>query len=67
MEGFSSEEQQQFERDTDFLEERARQIDNEIEQEVARIQQRYADPQPRLFPVTVTYLVPERLAPHFPS
>ncbi len=61
MEGFSSEEQQQFERDIAFLEERARQIDHEIEQEVARIQQRYADPQPRLFPVTVTYLIPERL------
>ena len=61
LEGFSSEEQQQFARDLQFLELRARQIDEEIEQEVARIAQRFAGPQPRLFPVTVTYLVPERL------
>jgi hypothetical protein len=60
--GFSSEERQQFERDLSALEQRMQQIDEEIIQEVARIQQRFADPQPRLFPVTVTYLVPERLA-----
>ena len=60
--GFSTEERQQFERDLSALEQRVQQIDEEIAQEVARIQQRFADPQPRLFPVTVTYLVPERLA-----
>ncbi len=59
--GFSSEERQQFERNRSALEARARQIETEIEQEAARIRQRFADPQPRLFPVAVTYLVPERL------
>ena len=62
LEGFSLDERQQFERNMSALEERARQIDNEIAQETARIQRRFADPQPRLFPVTVTYLVPDTLA-----
>jgi SNF2 family DNA or RNA helicase len=60
--GFSGDERRQYERDLDALEIRANQIDGEIEQEVERIQQRFAKPQPRLFPVAVTYLVPERLA-----
>ncbi len=60
--GFSQEEHQQYERDLSALEERASQIDSEIEQEIARIQRRFANPQPRLFPVAVTYLVPENLA-----
>ncbi len=60
--GFSQDERQQYERDLDALEERANQIDDEIRQEVERIQRRFADPQPRLFPVAITYLVPERLA-----
>ncbi len=60
--GFSSEERQQFDRDLSLLERRVEQIDGEIAQEVARIEQRFASPQPRLFPAAVTYLVPERLA-----
>ncbi len=60
--GFSTEERQQFDRNISALEERIKQIDTEIEQETRRIQQRFADPQPRLFPVAVTYLVPERFA-----
>jgi SNF2 family DNA or RNA helicase len=60
--GFSTEERQQFERDIAALEARAKQIDIEIAEETARIQRRFANPQPRLFPVAVTYLVPERLA-----
>jgi len=60
--GFSTEEHQQFERNMSALAERAEQIDAEIEQERAAIQRRFADPQPRLFPVAVTYLVPEHLA-----
>ena len=60
--GFSQDERQQYERDLDALEERASQIDDEIRQEVERIQKRFADPQPRLFPVAITYLVPERIA-----
>ena len=31
-----------------------------VESETAQIRARYADPQPRLFPVAVTFLVPER-------
>ena len=61
LEGFSGEEQQQFARDLDFLRLRAQQIDEEMEQETARIAARFSDPQPRLFPVAVTYLVPKGL------
>jgi hypothetical protein len=60
--GFSTAEQEQFERNMTALAERAEQIDAEIEQERANIRRRFADPQPRLFPVAVTYLVPERMA-----
>ncbi|GAC1365898.1 MAG: DISARM system SNF2-like helicase DrmD [Ktedonobacteraceae bacterium] len=60
--GFSADERLQFERNMSALQERARQIDTEIAEETARIQQRFANPQPRLFPVTVTYLVPASLA-----
>ncbi len=59
--GFSTAEREQFERNMSTLEERVEQIDAEIEQERAAIRKRYADPQPRLFPVAVTYLVPEHL------
>ncbi len=38
-----------------------RAIPEEIEQETAAIRARFADPQPRMFPVAVTYLVPEKL------
>ena len=51
-----------FERDIAALEARAKQIDLEIAEETARIERRFANPQPRLFPVAVIYLVPERLA-----
>ncbi len=60
--GFSTAEREQFERNLSALESRAGRIDGEIAREQAAIRQRYADPQPRLFPVAVTYLVPERLA-----
>jgi len=60
--GFSTDERQQFEYNMSALQERTRQIDTEIVEETARIQRRFANPQPRLFPVTVTYLVPETLA-----
>ncbi len=60
--GFSTTEQEQFERNMSALTERAKQIDTEIEKERAHIRKRFADPQPRLFPVAVTYLIPERMA-----
>jgi hypothetical protein len=39
-----------------------KEIPSEIERETAAIKARYADPQPRMFPVAVTFLVPERCA-----
>ncbi|GHO56053.1 helicase SNF2 family protein [Ktedonobacter robiniae] len=60
--GFSAEEHQQLRRDISALEAREKQIDDEIRQETERIQQRFADPQPRVFPVAITYLVPAHLA-----
>jgi hypothetical protein len=41
---------------------RLKEIPAEIERETAAIQARYANPQARLFPVAVTFLVPEKLA-----
>ncbi|HEU5380041.1 MAG TPA: DISARM system SNF2-like helicase DrmD [Ktedonobacteraceae bacterium] len=61
LDGFSSDERQQIRHDLAALKARAEQIDAEIEQEVQRIQQRFAQPDARLFPVAVTYIVPERL------
>ena len=59
--GFSTAEREQFERNMSALQQRLEAIDGEIEQERAAIGKRYADPQPRLFPVAVTYLIPEHL------
>ncbi|MBI3966543.1 MAG: DEAD/DEAH box helicase family protein [Chloroflexi bacterium] len=59
---FSDPEREQFERNADSLRARAEQIPAEIEREAAAIRARYAAPQTRLFPVAVTFLVPERLA-----
>lgn len=59
--GFSTEERLQVERNLTALQTRAQEIDAEIIEETQRIARRFADPQPRLFPVAVTYLVPERL------
>jgi len=41
---------------------RVQEIPDEIQRETAAIKSRFADPQPRMFPVAVTFLVPERLA-----
>jgi hypothetical protein len=59
---FSDPEREQFERNVDALRARVKQIPEEIEKETSAIRARFADPQPRLFPVAVTYLVPEKLA-----
>jgi hypothetical protein len=55
-------EQEQLARNRNSLQHRLEQIPAEITQEAAAIRARYADPTPRLFPVAVTYLVPEKLA-----
>lgn len=59
---FNEAERDQYRRDVDALRLRLRQIPVELAQEQAGILRRYADPQPRLFPVAVTFLVPERMA-----
>ena len=59
---FNSVEREQFERNVHSLEARVRAIPAEIEKETAAIRERFSNPQPRLFPVAVTYLVPAKLA-----
>jgi SNF2 family DNA or RNA helicase len=60
--GLAPAEREQFERNVDSLRARIRAIPGEIEHEIEAIKARFADPQPRMFPVAVTYLVPEILA-----
>ena len=60
LELFSDPEREQFERNKDFLRDRVKQIPGEIERETAAIRARFADPQARMFPVAVTFLVPVR-------
>ncbi|MBI2953111.1 MAG: DEAD/DEAH box helicase [Chloroflexi bacterium] len=62
LEMFSPSEREQYSRNIAALEARLAQIPGEIEQEAANIRARFADPQPRLFPVAVTFLVPQRLS-----
>ncbi len=60
--GFAPAEREQFQRNLDALRMRVRAIPDEMEKEVNEIQARFVDPQPRMFPVAVTFLVPEMLA-----
>lgn len=60
LELFSLDEREQLRANTDALRLRLTQIPAELEKEVSGIRARYTDPQPRLFPVAVTFLVPER-------
>jgi superfamily II DNA or RNA helicase len=62
LELFSSTEREQLDRNLRSLELRVEQIPQEIEQETASIRARFQDPKPRLFPLAVTYLVPQKLA-----
>ena len=62
LELFSDPERDQFERNKDFLRDRVKQIPAEIERETAAIRARFADPQARMFPVAVTFLVPAEMA-----
>ncbi len=61
LELFSSMEKEQFERNMGSLKARLQQIPQEIEQETATIRSRFANPQARLVPLAVMYLVPEKL------
>jgi superfamily II DNA or RNA helicase len=62
LELFSADERDQLERNVASLRARADRIPEEIAQETTAIRSRFARPEPRLFPVAVTYLVPDRLA-----
>ncbi|MFZ4659649.1 MAG: DISARM system SNF2-like helicase DrmD [Caldilineaceae bacterium] len=58
---WSPDERDQLVRNETALRRRLEQIPGEIEQEMALIQARYANPQARLFPVAVTFLVPDAM------
>ncbi len=60
--GLAPTEQEQFERNVDALRRRLGEIPGEIEKETEAIRARFVDPEPRMFPVAVTFLVPARLA-----
>lgn len=61
LELFNTNEKEQFERNINSLKLRLEQIPAEIEREVAAIEARFANPTPRLFPLAVTYLVPQKI------
>ena len=62
FEGWADDERLQLERNMTALRARVREIPGEIEKETEAIKRRFANPQPRMFPVSVTFLVPERMA-----
>jgi len=55
-----AEEQEQRDRDLNALRRRLEQIPGEIEEEAEHLRARYRNPSARLFPVAITYLVPQR-------
>ncbi|WP_417384176.1 DISARM system SNF2-like helicase DrmD [Gimesia sp.] len=59
---FDDPERDQFERNKNSMRARAQEIPGEIERETEAIKTRFANPQARMFPVAVTFLVPEKLA-----
>ncbi len=59
---WSNAEREQITRNVQALRLRLDQIPLELEQEKAAIESRYANPQPRMFPVAVTFLVPQRFS-----
>ena len=61
LELFSDPEREQFDRNKDAMRARVREIPDEIKHETAAIRTRFANPQARMFPVAVTFLVPAAL------
>lgn len=59
---FDDPEMERFERNKDAMRARVREIPDEIKRETEAIRARFANPQARMFPVAVTFLVPEKLA-----
>lgn len=62
LELFSMPEKEQFERDRGALQRRLAELPDEMVAEAELVRARYSKPTARLFPVSVTYLVPARLA-----
>lgn len=58
---FATEEQERFERNKDAMRARVKEIPEEIKRETEAIRARFADPQARMFPVAITFLVPEKM------
>jgi hypothetical protein len=58
---FDDPERDQFERNKDAMRSRAKEIPGEIKHETEAVKARFASPQARMFPVAVTFLVPEKL------
>ena len=61
LELFSTTEREQFDRNVNSLKARAEQIPQEIEQETDLIRKRFENPTARLFPLAVTFLIPQKL------
>jgi len=59
---FDDPEQERFERNKDAMRARAKEIPEEIKRETEAIRARFADPQARMFPVAVTFLIPDKMA-----
>lgn len=59
---FTEIEKDQLKRDKDALKIRMEKIPAEIEKEVDSIYSRFSDPTPRIFPVAVTWYIPEKFA-----
>jgi len=62
MEFWTTPEREQLELNMQSLRARLQQIPAEIERETTNLRDRYRNPTPRLFPVTVTFLVPKKIA-----
>jgi hypothetical protein len=59
---WSDEEKKQREFDLGSLRTRLKEIPIELEREVVHLRERFKNPEPRLFPVAVTFLIPHRAA-----
>jgi hypothetical protein len=59
---FDDQERDRFDRNKDAMRSRVKEIPAEIERETRAIKARFADPQARIFPVAVTFIIPERMA-----
>lgn len=59
---FDDPELERFERNKDAMRIRAKEIPEEISRETAAIRARFANPEARMFPVAVTFVVPARMA-----